>query len=281
MADVRLGKRDWKQLRKLKLFVVPAIAMANYDDKLKKADLVRHAQGSTKPVTIRISSDLCDSIPVTHEKAEAALLSYNVYAKANPHHNLKPLSAEKDIIASVFRPVLVLKTDTPDLFNAGTEHIATIEKISGLHAMTLANVRAKGRLNAHCCDRLARAALAVKLFHSIAAAGNASFAEAEALARVMAWQEPVKFEQGMPNLLVDSTARHTLLDRYIAFAATLDETGLGDRKLAGQAGMRLRDFFSSDFEIFKGQIAQNEKAYLLHDDDQLPAPEDWVEWSSQ
>lgn len=281
MADVHLGRRDWKQLRKLKLFVVPAIAAANYDGQLKKADLVRQAQGSMKPVTIRISSDLCDSVPVTHEKAEAALLSYNLYCKANPHYNLRPISVEKDIIASVFRPVLALKADSADLFGAGAEHVATIEKISGLNSITLDNVRQKGRLNAHCCDRLARAALAVKLFHSITASGNASFAEADALAMVMAWREPARLAAEKKSLLLDPIARHALLDRYIAFAATLDEAVLTDRRLADMAGMRLRDFFSPDFQLFKGQIAQNEQQYLLHDDDQIPAPEEWIEWASQ
>jgi hypothetical protein len=281
MADVRIGQRDWPRLRGSKLFICPQIAQAYYEDRINKVELEEASKSSgKKPISARISSDVCDLVPVRHEKADSALAAFNVIM-ARKYDCKKPYGPET-IVASVFRPASNLPGDSLNLFSTLGVKEKRIEQLSGLAPDTIENIRSKGRLNGHTCAVLGRVAVAAHLYANVAQSTTARFPEATALQSLMAWQPLAKKDAKhyANDLLLAASLRHELLDRYIQFVVAQTEFDSESEEKAVRLARRpLREFFTTAHKAVKTVVAiGDDDKYLIDFKDQIPAPEEWRNW---
>jgi hypothetical protein len=279
VADLHLAQRDWTKLRGSKLFLCPQIADAYYHELLTKAELEdvgRRAENPKHRVTSRVSSEVCDLVPVKHEKAEAALAAFRSIVNSKQLNISSSTLTPESIVGSLLRPIRVWSQDTVNLFDATTVETPLLETLTGLTSKTLRNIRKKGRINAYSAAAIARTSLSAALLESLSKDQLEGFPDHSPIKRVFEGR-PV-YVNGV-NLAVDRNARHKLFDRFLAHCRKASLVDEENEKLK-LARRNLRDFFTTDYQAFSSVVMKaGDDSYLVDSIDQIPAPSDWRNWS--
>ncbi len=246
---------------------------------ITKAELEDISRGSENPklrVTSRVSSEVCDLVPVKHEKAEAALTAFGTIVERKKLPVPPQMLTRESIVGSLLRPHRTYSMDSVNLFEAGTAQVSHLEALTGLASKTLKNVRKKGRINAYTAGSIARVALAAKMLEVLTKEQLAAFQDHSLIKRLF---EGKPVFSGTTNLASNRDARHSLLNKFLVHCKKVSSVSDGNEALE-LAKKNLRDFFTTDYQAFSPVIIKGaDESYLVDGSDQIPAPMDWRTWS--